>query len=273
MSSRESSPEVFLVHWKEQEARSLVQKLKGAGFRASWKQLDNAVFKRLRQVSPSAIVIDLSRLPAQGRDVGLALRRAKGTRHVPLVFVGGVPDKVGMVRKLLPDAVYTDWHNIEDALNLAITNPLAHPIVPDSSMAGYSGTSLVKKLGIKPNTKLILVGAPADFEQTLGTLPKDVVVKRRLQGPADLIIWCVRTVKDLDLKLPRVLERMTRANGLWIAWPKKTSPVESDLTQAIVRRVGLAAGWVDHKICAIDSTWSALRFVIRKRQVQPKTRQ
>ena len=117
------------------------------------------------------LVIDLGRLPSHGRDVGVSMRQTRATRGIPLVFVDGDPEKVEPIRQLLPDAVYTDWPNIQPALRHAIANPPSQPVVLKSSLAGYSGTPLPRKLGIKPGYAVALPGAPDDFETTLGELP------------------------------------------------------------------------------------------------------
>jgi hypothetical protein len=136
-------------------------------------------------------------------------------------------------------------------------------------MAGYSGTPLPKKLGIKPGTRLGLVGAPDDFAETLGELPDDVSPKRiaRDKDQFDVIVCFARSSKDLARELPALPARLHPTGGLWIAWPKKTASksaaLPTDLTEAEVRARGLATGLVDNKVCAIDETWSGLRFVVR----------
>jgi hypothetical protein len=128
-----------------------------------------------------------------------------------------------------------------------------------------SGTPLVGKLGIKPDSRVGLVGAPADFLGVLGELPPGVTIRRRATGSLDVIVaFCVRRA-ELEQRLPRLRAALTPAGGLWIAWPKRTSGVPTDLSDGVVREVGLAAGLVDNKVCAINATWSGLRFVYRLR--------
>jgi hypothetical protein len=254
---------IRLIHWKEAEAKERAALLKKAGFDVHIGPTQQAEFKALRADPPAAFVIDLGRLPSHGREVGLALRTQKGTRHVPLVFVGGDPDKVTRIRELLPDAVYTGWDDIASALRQAITQAPADPVVPESKLAGYSGTPLPKKLGIKANTSLLLINAPEDFEATLGTLPDGVSVRRQARGQADLVIWFTMSRRELEDRLDFVA-KMFGPGGLWIAWPKKASGLATDVSEPIVRETGLAAGLVDYKICAIDAVWSGLRFARRK---------
>ena len=134
-----------------------------------------------------------------------------------------------------------------------------------SSTAGYSGTPLVKKLGIKPGATLGLIGAPGDFDTTLGELPDGVAVRRRLQGRLDVIVAFYIERASLERRLPALRAALTPAGGLWIAWPKRASGVETDVSETVVRELGLAAGLVDNKVCAIDAVWSGLRLVIRLR--------
>jgi hypothetical protein len=130
-------------------------------------------------------------------------------------------------------------------------------------VAGYSGAPLVGKLGIKPGARLALIGAPAGFDAVLGELPGGVTVRRRALGPCDvMLVFFVRRA-ELERRLPVLRRGLDAAGGLWIAWPKRSSSVETDLTDSEVRALGLAAGLVDNKVCAIDATWSGLRFVYR----------
>jgi hypothetical protein len=131
--------------------------------------------------------------------------------------------------------------------------------------AGYSGTPLPRKLGIKPGARLALIGAPSDFDATLGELPPGVAVRRRLRGPVDVIVAFHLRRAELERRLPALRGALEPAGGLWIAWPKRTSGVATDLTEDVVRGLGLAAGLVDNKVCAIDAVWSGLRFVYRLR--------
>ena len=129
-------------------------------------------------------------------------------------------------------------------------------------MAGYSGTPLPQKLGIKEGHKVALVGAPAGFD--LGTLPMGASVARRLGKQHDVIVAFVKSRADLAAKIAELRPRMTQAAGLWIAWPKKASGIKTDMTEQTIRDVALPTGLVDNKVCAIDETWSGLRLVIRR---------
>ena len=136
-------------------------------------------------------------------------------------------------------------------------------------MAGYSGTPLPKKLGIKPDCRLALVNAPDDFVQALGELPPGVTPRPMGRGPYDVIVLFAASAKALARALPVARPRLAPAGGLWVAWPKKTSGIRTDITEAEVRGRGLDTGLVDNKVCAIDDTWSGLRFVVRLQDRSP----
>ncbi len=130
-------------------------------------------------------------------------------------------------------------------------------------MAGYSGTPLVKKLGIKEEFRIALVGAPKGFQNELGTLPDKVKITPSVMKSLDLIVLFVHSKSDLEKRFS-VLAANLSANGMfWVAWPKKSSGVGTDLSFDVVQRVGLSSGLVDVKICAVNEIWSGLKFVYR----------
>ena len=132
------------------------------------------------------------------------------------------------------------------------------------SASGYSGTPLPRKLGIKPGHRVALLGAPGGFEaDALGGLPDGVRVTRRAGGKADVIVSFHTRRAELERRLPALRALMEPAAGLWIAWPKRASKVDTDMTEDAVREIALPTGLVDNKVCAIDATWSGLRLVIR----------
>jgi hypothetical protein len=132
--------------------------------------------------------------------------------------------------------------------------------------AGYSGTPLPQKLGIKERHTVVVLGAPTTFAKTLGTLPTGAAVATKLAGkqPVDVAIVFVTKRADLVAMIDKARPRMDQAGGLWIAWPKKSSGVATDITEQTIRDVALPTGLVDNKVCAIDETWSGLRLVIRR---------
>lgn len=236
--------------------------LRHAGHAVAAGALTRAALRVLRARPPAAVVIDLSRAPAQGRDFGVWLRQGATTRRVPLVFVDGEPEKVAAIRRLLPDAVYASWRGIRGAVRRALAHPPANPVVHRSVFAAYEGRPLAQKLGIRPRATVALVGAPRGFARTLGALPRGARVRRAPAGGGDLTLWFVTRRRILERRIAALGSR-AGAGGLWVIWPKRGAAMPSDLTQAQVRRIGLAAGLVDYKVCAVDATWTGLRFARR----------
>jgi len=269
---------VRLIHWHEAEAEERAERLRVLGYEIDHNILSGPEgFRELRDNPPAAVVIDLGRVPSHGRDVGMALRSYKDTRLVPIVFVGGDPEKVKRIKTYLPDAIYTEWPDIRKALKKAVSSPVLAPVVPRSRMEAYSGSPLPKKLGIRSDTTVILVFPPKEFRKTLGNLPERVLIQnksisalpvvgkgeKRKSEERRLILWFVRTQRELARDVGKMAAR-TPDGGVWIIWPKKGSGLPSDLNQNIVRAQGLAAGIVDYKVCAVDEIWSGLLFARRK---------
>ena len=131
-------------------------------------------------------------------------------------------------------------------------------------MPGYSGTPLVKKLGIREGFRVGLKGAPADYQQLVSPLPDDVKLSRRITRGHDLIHVFTTRASELEKGLPTWMERIHQDGTIWISWPKKASKVPTDVTEDVVRRVALPLGLVDVKVCAVTDVWSGLKLVIRK---------
>jgi CheY-like chemotaxis protein len=259
---------VLLVHWKPEEAEPHVAALRKAGHDVRLLRPDGIpALRALAADPPDAIVIDLGRLPSQGRAVATTMRQQKATREVPLVFVEGDPEKTARVKALLPDAAYTTWPGLASALRKAMkTRPKAKPVVP-GTMAAYAGVSLPKKLGIKPGSAVALLGAPKDFAQnTLGSLPEGATVRRDTREAYSVGLLFVRSKADLAGRFPGAVKAMGKPGALWIVWPKQVSGMGTDLGQQPIREYGLARGLVDYKIAAIDATWSGLCFARRKKR-------
>jgi hypothetical protein len=130
-------------------------------------------------------------------------------------------------------------------------------------MAGYSGTPLVQKIGIKAGHRLVLRNHPASFLRDLGKLPDGVTQSGRLAGKANVVVFFADRLAALENDFSALARTMEADGMLWVAWPKRASGLPTDLTEDIVRRVALERGLVDVKVCAIDDTWSGLKLVIR----------
>jgi CheY-like chemotaxis protein len=253
-----------LIHFNPNEAQQYIGLLEQALHKVGVYDPGGGMpaLRALRDNPPDVFVIDLTRQPSHGREIAVWLRQQKATRHVPMVFVGGEPDKIARVKKVLPDAIYTEWSKIRSAIKQAIKHAPKEPHVP-GTFDSYAGVALPKKLGIRAGITLALLGAPKGFESTLGKLPTDVHVVRSAGAHADLILLFVKSIADLKRRFPAAKRALAPKGAMWIAWPKKSSGVQSDLTQQIVREYGLSHGLVDYKICSIDPTWSGLRFAHR----------
>lgn len=261
---------VCLIHWNDNEADARVREINAKGFEGWRPPREGGGIKAIRDRRPDAILIDLARLPSHGRDVALSVRGTKALRNVPLVFMGGDIEKLAGIKMLLPDATYAEWSAVSRAVKQAIKNAPANPVIPASGLAGYSGTPLPKKLGIKPNYKVTMIDAPPNFDALSDGIPEKVVLQRVTMKSApqellraDLGLWFVKVKKVLDANIARIAEKCP-SGGLWIIWPKSASNVASDVREPVVREVGLANGLVDYKVCAVDATWAGLKFAKRK---------
>ncbi len=256
-------PRVVLIHWNAAEGAERAERLRRAGYQAEhYSEQGGQGLRNFRDHPPQAFVIDLQRLPSHGRAVAIFLRQQKATRGVPLVFVDGEAEKVARLRQALPDAVYTQWSRIRADLRRAIRKPPAAPVVP-GTMDSYSGTPLPKKLGIRVGSVVALLGAPGGFESLLDPLPERARLQKQARG-ASLVLLFARSQADMERRFPPAAAALAERGGIWIAWPKQASGVRTDLTEAAVRAFGLAAGFVDYKICAMDQTWSGLLFTRRR---------
>lgn len=253
---------VRVIRWGAADVSRLERPLASAGYAVDAGPTTREALKALGTDPPAAVVIDLARQPSHGREVAVWMRVNKTTRHIPIVFVEGAAEKVAAIRQLLPDATYAASGRVAGAVARAIAKPPRSPVTPASVFAGYSGTPLPKKLGVKRGAIVALVGAPAGFD--VGPLPEGAIARRGSAGHPDLVLWFTSSRRQLEREIGR-MALLAGRDGLWIIWPKQASGTKTDLTQAVVREAGLAAGLVDYKVCAVDATWSGLKFAPRRR--------
>jgi CheY-like chemotaxis protein len=253
---------VLLVHWNETEAKQLARALKALGYKPKILfDSEKPNLAEIREHPPELFLIHLSRLPSQGREIAGHFRRAKATRNVPILFVGGDPERVKTARKLIPDAEFAVWDEIRAAIKRAIKNAPRNPAIP-STMASYSASALPKKLGIRDNCSIMLINPPNHFERKLDPLPAYTKIVYDPKG-AHVAILFAMSQAELVRDFRPLAKALPEKTALWIAWPKKASGVKTDLDGNIVREFGLDAAWVDYKVCAIDETWSGLCFARR----------
>lgn len=129
--------------------------------------------------------------------------------------------------------------------------------------AGYSKRTLIQKLGIKAGNRLALINAPDNYEETLGPLPAGVTALDTLDESLDFIQFFTKEASQLEAQFPSLKAAMTKSGMIWISWPKKASKVETDITEDVIRQIGLEIGLVDVKVCAVDHIWSGLKFMYR----------
>jgi hypothetical protein len=257
-----------LICWNAELAKDHAKVLKAAGFAADSSPMQGSgIVSQMREFSPDAVVIDLDRLPSQGREMALMLRGSKSMRHMPIVFAGGQPEKVARIRAELPDAVYASWNAIGEAIALAITVPPRNPVRAIPPVRS-NDSSLVRKLGVGPKMQISIIGAPDGFEEILGDLPEGVSTSTRLSKQTKLVLYFVRTSDALNNALEHLAGQLPRGSAAWIIHPKLGPRAKRDFNQNDVRDRALPLGLVDYKVCSVSEEWSALKFAWRKKDLK-----
>jgi hypothetical protein len=131
-------------------------------------------------------------------------------------------------------------------------------------MAGYSGTPLAQKLGIKAGQNVVTIGAPSGYRKLLSPLPEKVSFTTEIKNGATFIHLFVSDRRTLERELKRLRKLIADSGILWVSWPKKSSGIATDVTEDVIREVALPLGFVDVKVCAVDDTWSGLKLMIRR---------
>ena len=252
-------PRVRLIHWKASEAAAVLAALSADGHVVDYdEKVSSDGFRAIRESPPDAFAIDLSRLPSHGREVAIFFRGQKATRHIPIVFVGGAPEKVEAIRKLLPDAVYTAPGRLRSALGAALANRPASPVVPAQMMARYASRSAAQKLGIREGCTAGRIDPPRNYASVIGELPDGAALEETPAAACPITLWFVRDAAACREALPG-MRKLAARTKLWILWRKGSS-----VTQPFLRESAAAVGLVDYKICSVNATWSAMLFARRK---------
>lgn len=131
-------------------------------------------------------------------------------------------------------------------------------------MAGYSGTPLYKKLGIKEGFRVRVKNAPDNYHQLIAPLPDNVLISTTIRSRIDLWHLFTKSRRELENQVPSAMKQITQDGMIWVSWPKKSSKVATDMTEDVIREIALPLGIVDVKVCAVDEVWSGLKLVIRK---------
>ena len=270
-------PVIKLLSWHtEIAAKAASLKSKGITVDAAPLLRTSAVVGELAKLNPAALVLDLDRLASNSREIALMLRASKSARHIPILFAGALPSHEGLPEKFarlnaeLPDIPYASWPDAKQKMLKLLERPRSAPyIVPPLRV--YTA-SLAQKLGIlagagktasKPR-QVALMGVPEGFVELLGDLPETVTFTSRI-GPASHLALCfTRSSEDLAATFELLTLRLPDATSVWIAYPKGNRKWHRDFNENDVRRLGLATGLVDYKICSIDADWSAMKFARRK---------
>jgi hypothetical protein len=250
---------ICLFHWKAEEARPLLTVLQAAGHSVDYQER-MAGYREVRNQPPDAIVIDLSRLPSHGKELGVFFRGSKATRHIPIVFVGGAPEKVEGVRRVLPDAAYTVLSRVRSTLREAIANPPANPLKPSQMMDRYGNRTTAQKLVIAKDSRVAVIDPPAGYAQAVGGLPDGACYEEDSISDCGVSLWFVHGIPEFHAALPR-MRKLAARSRLWIIWRKNK---RDGLDGNLIRQGAIAVGLVDYKICSVNETWSGMVFAVKK---------
>ncbi len=224
---------IAVIHWRPEEAEDRIRSLRELGHEAELLQLVPGSLKELRAANPDVYVIDLSRLPSHGAEVATALRQWRTTRSIPIVFAGGVPEKVEKVRTRIPDAIFADWPGIAAGL-LAASKQRGGPVIVPPRLSGYEPATVAKKLGIISGSVVTVLGAPDEYPECLG-IPDDVSVYRRAGQPSDRVLAFVEREMQLPARFSAALKSVSPKGNIWLIWPKKSSGVRTDVSEQRLR--------------------------------------
>ena len=253
---------VRIIHWRPEEAGPLLDTVRSAGFEPEYDGEMNgpAVSRAIRASMPDAVLIDLSRLPSHGREIGIWLRGLKYTREIPLLFVNGEGEKLERVRHDLPDASYATMAALAAALKSACKGPARGAIVPPQMMERYKGKPNAQKLGIVAGSTVAVIGAPREYASTLGPLPEGVEVFEDPRKVCAVTLWYILDHGALPDSLPRMRTSAPKTK-LWIVWRKGA---QGRVSQNSIRETAIEGGLVDYKICSLDTQWSGILFARKK---------
>ncbi len=240
---------VLVIHYQTAEAARLAERLRRDGIDSEpYAHVGLSGIGRIRENPPDAILIDLTRMPSYGRILGAELRKQKGTRAIPLVFLEGDPQKTQRVRNWLPDATFTTLPEAGQALAAALKRGACIPEAPR-----VERNAAAVKLGIGADSVVALLHAPEGF--ALEGLPAGARVQAAAGG-ADILLLFAKSIAALSRQLPAVRPAVEAGSRLWVVWPKRAAGAHGDLTAPGIVECCSAIGLSAYKACAIDETWS-----------------
>jgi len=254
---------IRLLHWKASEASKYLSTLAALGHTVQYHgDFDARSLRDWRARPPDAFIIDLSRLPAQGREIAIALRQSPATRVVPLVFCQGAPDKVEKIRALLPDALYCEFSKLRGVLRQALARAPAVVTVPAAMMERYKTRTPAQKLGIAPGNTVAVVDPPSNYLSILGDLPENVKFTEDNGGQARVTLCFVHDLPSLEACMSE-LRSTARTSKLWFSWRKGKTAVNG-VSGYSIRATGVSLGLVDYKICSLNQAWSGMLFALKR---------
>ena len=223
----------------------------------------SSVVGEMARLNPAVLVLDLDKVPSRGREIAIALRTSKAARHIPILFVGGLPEKVNRIRAEIPDVFFAAWEDASREMAALLNEPPRMPAAMPPR--DYGSTPLPKKLGVREQMQIALLGAPDGFTEMLGELPEGTRLRPRITADTGLALCFVRSWAELSGTIDLLAGQLPIGSSVWMVYPKSVARQASDLNENVVRDAGLAAGLVDYKVCSIDSSWSALKFSHRRK--------
>lgn len=259
---------VRLICWNDELAQQHAKEIAKLGYKVDPSSLrgSSAFITHFRNLNPAIAVIDLDRLPSYGREVAIALRGSKTTRHIPILFAGGVEEKVAPLRAELPDAVFTSWEKLAGNLKKAISSPPVEPVQPTPHMQRWRNSPLTTKLGISANMKVALIGGAEDgMEEIIGELPEGVSLSSRIIAGTQLVLYVAHSLCELDAAFDHAKAHLPKGASFWVIHPKASAKLHTDFNQNDVRELALSRSFVDYKVCAVDAQWSGLKFARRRK--------
>jgi CheY-like chemotaxis protein len=256
---------IRVIHFKAAEAGSLIEGLRTAGHEVEYDQkVDTALFRVIRSAPPNAFVIDLTRMPSHGRAVAVLMRQSPKTRHIPTVFVDGEAEKIALIRRQLPDAIYTTRAKLRSAVKAALSSRVENPVAPGPIFSYHTRTA-AEKIGIPKGATVGVIDPPRDYLRVIGALPDGVEFVEGAQAGCQLLLWFLHNPDTYLEMLPRMRAWVAKAR-LWVLWKKGGTTRAGAVTQPLIREAAMEMGLVDYKICSVDKTWSGIALTLKKVQ-------
>ncbi|MBT9330466.1 hypothetical protein [Paracidobacterium acidisoli] len=254
---------IALISWNTEAIGEQKQRLERAGFTLELSiHRSSGLIGKLARAGVDAVVIDLSSKPSYGREIGIQLRGSPTTRPVPLVFAGGVEEKIALVRVEIPDAVYCSWEQIAAGVKHAIDHAPVRPVQPRTRGAGaVAGSVLARKMGLGGEVRTVILGDVIGLGRRLG-----IAYEEQIDAQTEIALAVVRTAREMEDVFGMLEAQLPAKAVLWVIHPKQSGKLRSDFTQTDVLATGLAHGFSGFKMCAVDADWSGARLVRKARR-------